>query len=89
MHLNIVVCTLNTIALYWFLVEFLDLGYKYKLWKKIKITKIVKPFDCPFCMAFWCGVIVIIGNLLIPDILNGLLLLSLPLSIAFLINKIK
>lgn len=89
MQLDIVVCTLNSVALFWLLFEYIDIGLRYKNWRKIEVFEVVKPFDCTFCMMFWCSLISVASYLLLPTVCNGLILLSLPITLAYLINKIQ
>lgn len=89
MQLSIVVCTLNALALFWLLFNYVNIGLKYKNWKGIDVMTLIKPFDCEFCMMFWCSFVSVALYLLFPVMCNHLIMLSLPTSLAYLINKLN
>lgn len=78
----------NAIALFWVLTEskynihFLF----YALTGKLSPNR--KPFTCDFCMMFWCGVCASLIAF-IPIVSFWLMVISLPITLAFLTNKYK
>jgi hypothetical protein len=76
----------NAIGLFWLLTEskFNIHFIYYALTGKLSPNR--RPFNCDFCLMFWCGIIASFISLL-PLISFWLMFISLPIALAFLTNK--
>jgi len=85
MHLNVIEIVCNSIALFWVLtLSRFNIHYLYYFFTG-KITPDLKPFNCDFCMMFWCAVIASVFAFIPYSHLT--LVISLPVTLAFLTNK--